>query len=618
MQHGLTFSVMSDKIITEYPPVDFWRSLHYFNLYRLTLASSFVFLAGMFGTTLPLGAQNWKLFFYASMVYAALVMLSFIPLRMRWPRFMWQLSWQIGGDIAGLMVLSYASGGIQSSIGQLLLVSLAAAGMISRGKITLFFAALASIAALLEHSYAVLYAEAVVSQYLQVGLLCVSYFVVAWLAHTLAKYAVDSQQLAQRRGHDLASLSEANLLVMRDMQDGVLVVDEQGMIVQMNPSAERLLRNNTGSGNTLSQTFPILFGQYAMWKQTGHASRDTLQLGAGMQAKLRFVAFERDAAHGTVIFLEDMQRVQAEAQQIKLAALGRLTANIAHEVRNPLSAISYAAELLREGITENHGRILRAQEAQQGAAAGSLSPEQKRRTDGQPLQRARINSATNLLDRRVGDRRVSDVARTPAGQLRESHDEQGDAKQLRLLQLVLDNTQRINLIVQDVMQLNRRDRAQPEAFELDEMLRTFVDEFGLAERIEPGVMKMTGSPGIKVHFDRGHLLQVLWNLCRNALRYGSKLPGSISLTMGVADGRVMLSVQDDGPGIPVENQAKLFEPFFTTAADGTGLGLYIAKELCEANGARLEYHTEAGRTGACFCITFGGLHENRAEYGQGG
>lgn len=549
---------MTDKPVADSPPVDFWRSLRYFSLYRLTLATLFVFLAGAFGSSLSLGAYHLLLFFGASVVYLAVVVVSFILLRLRWPRFTWQLAVQIGVDIVGLTVLSYASGGIQSSIGLLLLVSLAAAGLISRGKITLFFAAMASIAALLEHSYAVLYDDAAAALYVQVGLLCMSYFAVAWLAHTLAKYAVDSQLLAQRRGRDLVSLAEANRLVMRDMQDGVLVVDGEGKIMQMNARAERLLRKSIGPDSSLSETFPILFGQYALWKQTGSASRDTLQLDVGLQARLRFVPIEHDAAHGVVIFLEDMQRVRAEAQQIKLAALGRLTANIAHEVRNPLSAISYATELLSEGVTEGYGH----------PAASSRGPQEN----------------------------------------------QFVAKQQRLLQIVLDNTQRINQIVQDVMQLNRRDRAQPEIFELDAMLRTFVEEFDLAERLEPGVMVLAGMPGLVVTFDRGHLRQVLWNLCRNALRYGRKLPGSVMLTMIVEDGRVELAVQDDGPGISAEHQGKLFEPFFTTAAEGTGLGLYIAKELCEANGARLEYRAVEGRAGACFCITFGDIHRDGGEH----
>ncbi|HYR05935.1 MAG TPA: ATP-binding protein, partial [Gallionella sp.] len=370
----------------------------------------------------------------------------------------------------------------------------------------------------------------------QVGLLCMSYFAVAWLAHTLAKYAVDSQELAQRRGRDLVNLSEASRLAMRDMQDGVLVVDDQGEIMQMNPSAARLLRHSAVPGSLLAENFPLLFGQYALWKQSGTMNQNSLQLDVGVQARLRFVAIERDTARGAVIFLEDMQRVRAEAQQIKLAALGRLTANIAHEVRNPLSAISYATELLQEG--------------------------------------------------------------------------HNDANQQRLLQIVLDNTQRINQIVQDVMQLNRRDRAQPEVFELDAMLRAFVEEFNLTERLEPGVMALVVIQGVEVSFDRGHLRQVLWNLCRNALRYCHRQPGSLTLTMSVTNGHTMLDMQDDGPGISAEHLGKLFEPFFTTAAEGTGLGLYIAKELCEANGALLEYHACDGGVGACFRITFGEPHGN--------
>lgn len=544
--------------------VDFWRSLRYFNLYRLALASLFVFLAGVFGSSVSLGEHDRAMFFVASAVYAAVVLLSFVPLQFRWPYFSWQLALQVGGDIAGLTVLSHASGGIQSNIGLLLLVSLAAAGMISRGKITLFFAALASIAALLEHSYAVLNDGADAGLFIQVGLLCVSYFAVAWLAHKLAKYAVDSQELAQRRGRELVNVSEANRLVMRDMQDGVLVVDGQGTIMQMNPSAERLLRHSAAAGSLLADSFPILFGEYALWKQTGISNRGILQLDVGVQAILRFVAIERDTAHGTVIFLEDMQRVRAEAQQIKLAALGRLTANIAHEVRNPLSAISYATELLQE--------------------------------------------------------------------------EQRDASQQRLLQIVLDNTKRINQIVQDVMQLNRRDRAQPEVFELDAMLCAFAEEFNLAERLDPGVLVLVGiqgadaefdgghlrprhvdentkePPATIVSFDRGHLRQVLWNLCRNAIRYGSKQPGSLLLVVRAADGRATLNVQDDGPGISAEHLGKLFEPFFTTAADGTGLGLYIAKELCEANGAQLEYHGGGRRKGARFFIMFAKNPEHGGEH----
>lgn len=532
----------TNKPIEAPQAVDFWRSLHYFSLYRLALAALLVFFAVVFTPAQPPGTSHWKLFFIASLGYAVIVSLSFALMHLRWPRFAWQLVLQMGGDIAGLTVLSYVSGGIRSNIGLLLLVSLAAAGIISRGTITLFFAAMASIAMLLAHTYAVLYADADMSQYVQVGLLCISYFAVAWLTHVLAKYAVDSQELAQRRGRDLFSMYEASRLVMRDMHDGVVVVDRAGVITQMNHCAERLLHKPLAHGSALANTFPMLFGQYAVWKQTGNVSRSTLPLDAGVQARLRFVDIDQETNSGAVIFIEDMQRVKAEAQQIKLAALGRLTANIAHEVRNPLSAISYATELMQE--------------------------------------------------------------------------EMKNAGQQRLLQIVLDNTRRINQIVEDVMQLNRRDRAQPELFDLAEKMHIFIQEFNSAERLAPDIVKLSDLSDIKIPFDLGHLHQVLWNLCRNALRYCSKSPGSLRLKINVVNDQAMLVIQDDGPGVSAEQQSKLFEPFFTTTSEGTGLGLYVAKELCEANGARLEYRD--GQRGACFQIYFRGLdrYGARREYGR--
>ncbi len=526
----------ADSAPADSTPADFWRSLNYFNLYRLALVSFIVLIALVFDARSMFGVEKGRLFLTTGLLYALVVALSFVPLRLRWLPFSWQLAVQVCSDIVALTVLAHASGGVQSSVGLLLMVSMAVAGIISRGRITLFFAALASIAALLEHAFAVLYDDAHVAQFIQVGLLCVAYFAVAGLAHKLAQYALENQNLAQRRGRDLIGMAEANRLVMKDMQDGVLVVDEHDRIVQMNPSAAHMLHKTGVSGGQLETGFPLLYEQYALWKVNAVNARITLQLDGGLQARLRFVGVEREAAQGAVIFLEDMRHVQAEAQQIKLAALGRLTANLAHEVRNPLSAISYATELLQE--------------------------------------------------------------------------ESIDAGQARLLHLIRENTQRINRIVEDVLQLNRRDRARPETFDLAAILPVFGDEFNQAEAVAPGVLVLQAEQGRMASFDRGHFRQVLWNLCRNALHYGRGMPGSLALTTGFERGRAMLEVRDDGPGIPVEHQSNLFEPFFTTAEQGTGLGLYIAKELCEANGAWLAYHELEGepgerKPGACFRITFG-------------
>lgn len=516
---------------------ELWRSINFFNLYRVALACLLVALVGMFGDALSLAEQERFLFLYAAAVYLALALLLQVAVILRKPRFSLQLAMQVGVDIVCVTVLAHASGGIQSSLGILLLVSLAVAGMISRGRITLFFAATASIAVLLQHSYVVLTQEAAAGQFVKAGLLSAAYFVVAWSAHRLAKYAVASENLAAVRGVDLVNMAEANRLMVQDMPDGVLVVDERGVLRQCNPSAERLLGFEFAGGNvTLEDYSPPLAQLFTVWRAHAAHTPQLLRLAATHHlVRVRFLPVQRGGYWGAVVFLEDMQRIQAQAQQIKLAALGRLTANIAHEVRNPLSSISYAVELLQEG----------------------------------------------------------------------GHDPQQD----RLLQIILDNSTRVNRIVKDVMQLNQRDRAQAESLVLAQILPAFVTGLCQSEHVAQDMFRIEVPADCVVSFDRGHLEQVLWNLCGNALRYCSKQAGSVRLCAKCATGSLpVLEISDDGPSVDAESVQKLFEPFFTTSAGGTGLGLYIARELCEANGARLEYVPQTG-VGACFRIVFGAINE---------
>lgn len=518
-------------------PEELWRSINLFNYYRLFLGCLLIFLVGILGDDLSVGSSDLPLFVRVSLAYVTLALISQLIIKLRRPRFGMQLAMLVEADIVFITVLSHASGGIQSNMGMLLLVSLAAAGLISRGRTTLFFAALASIAVLLQHSFEVLTQDALVAQYVQAGLLSIAYFAVAWLAHTLAKYAIASEKLATRRGVDLANMAEANRLVIQDTPDGVLVVDEQGRIRQYNPSAERLLGYVSAADNiTLKDCAPLLASRFAAWRQNQERGYEVLRLPVThRQVRVRFLPVQREGFWGAVVFLEDMQRIEAQAQQIKLAALGRLTANIAHEIRNPLSAISYATELLKEEV---HG-----------------------------------------------------------------------ASQERLLQIILDNTARLNRIVLDVMQLNRRDRVQSEVINLAEKLPNFIEGFHHTEGVALEVFVIEVDAECEVNFDRGHLEQVLWNLCRNALRYSNKQSGSVKLRVRCTEAnRVMLDVINDGPGIALEVVPQLFEPFFTTSAGGTGLGLYLARELCEANGATLEYVAQAGE-GVCFRIMFGEKNE---------
>ena len=236
------------------------------------------------------------------------------------------------------------------------------------------------------------------------------------------------------------------------------------------------------------------------------------------QMAVRIVPVGRQRSAGAVIFLEDSTRIQNEARQMKLAALGRLTANIAHEIRNPLGAISHATELLQE----------------------------------EPAS--------------------TDTAK-------------------RLITIIHDNTERLNRMVNDVLKLRRSDSVHREEFKVVDYLRVFVEQFCQIERISPEIFGLELHAEPRVVFDRSHLNQVMWNLCRNALRHCRREKGSIRIAVNeVEEGAtVKLDVIDDGPGVAPALRAQLFEPFFTTAAGGTGLGLYIAREVCEANDAKLDF-----------------------------
>jgi two-component system sensor histidine kinase PilS (NtrC family) len=510
-----------------------WGALRLFSSYRVLVAAVLLATAVVWGGEIIFGSRNLQLFLYASGGYLALGLLLYLAAGRRVPRFEYQLSVQVVADIVFVVVLTHASGGVQSGVGLLLLASLAAAGTVSRGQLTLFYAALATMGMLLEQTYGMIWDDATVSQYVQTGMLSIGYFATAGLAYALAKYARASERLAQERGIDLADLSQVNQLVIQDLYDGVVVLDADGQVRQRNAQADRLLGKPEDETREvrLEQWSGPLGESFSRWRRLGQQSPEMLRIPATNRViRPRFVALDDDRSRGGVLFLEDMSRVQSRAQQLKLAALGRLTANIAHEIRNPLAAISHASELLREG-----------------------------------------------------------------GESAETRE--------RLAKIIHDNTRRLDRLVHEVLQLNRRDRVAQERFPAGDFLSRFLEGFVQGERIPRSGFAVEVDEGTTICFDRAHLDQVLWNLCRNAWRHGQKRDGSVKILAapGSTPNTTVIDVADDGPGIPEELRSRVFEPFFTTVGGGTGLGLYISREMCEANGAALEF-LEADR-GACFRIT---------------
>ena len=515
----------------EQPSELFLRSLFYFNLYRLAVATVFVAVVFFYGGSLNFGSERPGLFAWVAAAYLLVASLFFGTLDWVRRRFNLYLSLQVATDILALTLLMHASGGGRSGLAFMLLVVLAGAGLVGEGRLTLFYAALAALAVLFEQSYRFLAIGGDQADFFRAGITSIAFFATAISARLLARRVVANAALARSRGAALADQLRINQRVIRDMQDGVLVVDAEARVSQHNPQAEALLGVRIGAGAALAAFSGELAEFFQHWRFQAVESAASLRAVSGRLLRARFLP----AGEGgnALIYLEDMDKAQVQAQQLKLAALGRLTANIAHEIRNPLAAVSHAAELL-------------------------------------------------------------------------SGEQRGDM-QARLIGIIGDNSRRINRMISEVLELGRRDRAQPEVLRLSDVVEAFIDEYAVRE---PGLRTAVAvdvvPPDLKLYFDRGHLDRVLANLIGNALRQYSGKAGGIRLEGRVAaqGERPELHIIDDGAGIAPDQRVQVFEPFFTTHASGTGLGLYIARELCEANGAVLEILDND--PGAHFCIR-GGL-----------
>jgi two-component system, NtrC family, sensor histidine kinase PilS len=540
-----------------------WRSLKLYNAYRLVVAMLYFVTQSMLSDGYWWDSSSTDPF---SLLVLGYFVFSLVAITFTWlekPRLELNVPIQILTDIVFILLLMHAQNGSQSGVGLLLIITIASASLISEGRLAIFYAAVATIGVLLVQSFNQVFGARSYDSYADAVMLSLSCFATAWLGYSLAKRSQESELLASQRGVDVQNMAQINALITHEMQDGILVVDQDFNIKHANMQAVNLLgidlkqSQQTQSGledwpekddlaylqtKTLDQISPQIASMMLLWLNETNASPSFLpnnttpvniapanivKIGSlSHELRVRFLPVSDNRRQGAVIFIEDLSQLQTQAHQVKLAALGRLTANIAHEIRNPLSAISHANQLLQE-------------------------------------------------------------------------DESADSSSKRLLQIISDNVQRVDQIIKDVLELNRRDRTNQETFNLDNFIHDFYTQFCIVEKIDQACFKLN----IKVKdafvaFDRRHLNQIVWNLCKNGWRHSKNVENSLKLTVLVSEKTqiVHIEVSDDGDGIPEEVRSHLFEPFFTTESSGTGLGLYIARELADANGAKLQYKTSNAGT----------------------
>lgn len=495
----------------------FWRSLYYFNLYRLVLGVAFFTVGVSGGTFANLGQRSPSLFIATSVILVLIAVISLVTITRGWPSFKMQACFQFAMDVILITLLSSASGGISSGLHLLLLVSVAAGGVVLPGLTSLFFAALGSILALVEHSTSLLTYDAVGGSYTQVGILGFALFSTSLVVNFIAKRLKQAEAAALRNASDIAKLSKLNELVVARLDTGILVIDNQANIQLSNERARSLL--GFQQATTLRQANQLLFEKFKQWQRSGKQITPVQLARQGPNIALRFVAISEQPDSNVVVFLEDLSHTEQHAHQLKLAALGRLTSAVAHEIRNPLGAISHAGQLINE------------------------------------------SKELNTADRRLVD-------------------------------IVNQQSERINLIIKSILRLGRPQMSEPVSIKLDEWLVKFRATF--LQTHECAADKIALAPTeLEVYMDPDHLHQVLTNLCENAIRHGNGNGSTPRVTMSGGyssdQSAPFLDISNDGPAIPDELQDKIFEPFFTTDGAGTGLGLYLARELCQDNKAQLDY-----------------------------
>lgn len=506
-----------------------WRPLRFFNFSRFALAALFILLYQLGKLPEQLGQQEPELFYTVSLVYLALSLLAFYPIMTRKPDFQMQVNSHIFVDIVIINIMMHASGGVSSGLGMLLVISVANGSMLTTGRTPGLYAALATIAVLIQQVHSALGDRPGDVNYPMAGLLGITLFVTALVAQLLARRARTSEALAQRRGADLANMAQLTGYIIQQMQTGVLVVDKEERVRLMNSSASHLIDTPMMATETpLRHYSSELLTSLRAWKDDPTNASRTLHItGNPRELLAQFMNIGQRRNEGTLIFLEDAETATRQAQQLKLAALGRLTASIAHEIRNPLSAISHAGALLGE------------------------SP---------------------------------DLA----------------GEDTRLTEIIHEQSQRINTIIENVLQLGRKDVRQEEDFQLKPWLEQFVIEFQQSRpEATEGAIRFEVEPAdLVIRFDPNHLRQLLTNLCVNGLRHAMSARAALKLRLlagEIGEGHGYLDVIDAGHGVDEASRAHIFEPFYTTEYKGTGLGLYLARELAVSNQAQLRYEPTASQ-----------------------
>ncbi len=522
---------------------DTWYRLRLFNYFRIFLALLFItiYFNGWLAKLIPDEFTHIDLFITTSFIYLIASLFFFIAIFYQKPGVTTQVITHTLVDISCIVVLMHATSGIRTGLGMLLIISILMTSLSLQKQITILLAAIATLAIIAEQIYSQLIYVDYPPAFTQAGLLGILIFASSFLTIYTAKKLKESEKLAEETSHELKTIVQMNEHIISSMRTGLIVIQNNGLILMANNAARELLGNiSINSQTNIKDISAALYERLINWKDNNIQNHQPILQKQGLpdlQPGFSHIEQSEKLGHNqsrTLIFLEDATQIAQRFQQVKLASLGRLTASIAHEIRNPLAAINHAGQLLDE------------------------------------------------TSRDIADKKLTNIINTQA--------------------------KRLNNIVENVLQLSRQQRGTPEKIMLYEWLVKFREEFISTHNLQAHQIQIRISPqDISIFFDKSQLHQVMWNLCTNAINHSSMEHPDIMINIqGEIDHdftRPYIDIIDNGPGINEEIQAHIFDPFFTTRSEGTGLGLYITKEVIESNRAKIRYISPS-TGGTCFRIYF--------------
>lgn len=528
--------------------LDAWYRLRLFNYFRASLAMFFIaiYSNGWLLPLVPAGFAHAEIFITTSIIYFIASLFFTVGIIRQKPGLDTQVIIHTLVDISCIIILMHATGGIRTGLGMLLILSTSMTSLFLHKRVTILFAAISALAVIAEQIYSQFAYTDYTPAFTQAGLLGILIFITAILSAHTAKKIKESEKLALDASQELETIVQMSEQIIRSMRTGIIVIKNNGMILMTNNAALELLGQNALPPQSRLKDISVdLYNRFIDWNNNAIQNHQPIQQPQGLPdiqpgfSHIDQSQIPHEKLQGrTLIFIEDATKLTQRFQQVKLASLGRLTASIAHEIRNPLSAINHAGQLLSETSTSESDKKL-----------------------------------TGIINTQV---------------------------------------KRLNGIVENVLQLSRQQRGTPEALNLHRWLMQFREECISTHNLQAPQIQIQIKPqDIEILFDSSQLHQVMWNLCSNAINHSHLEHADIMIDIhGEIDkttGQPYIDIIDNGPGIDEETQTHIFDPFFTTSDEGTGLGLYITKEVIESNRAKIR-HIPPPAGGTCFRIYFQQTH----------